>query len=128
MQTTSQAARRLIPNGPTSRRLSPVRQIDTEPLALVHVRHEGLAIAVLGRALAHILEAGLVVHHRIHLLVAGIENLRPQPVAESARRERENSELALPFVGNESYDKSPFSVSKEVRVEMNSRNASARDY
>ena len=59
-----------------------MRQLNAQPLALVRVRGERLAVAVLGRALAHILQAGLVVHGRVHLLVAGVEDLRSQPVAQ----------------------------------------------
>ena len=62
-----------------------MRQLNAQPLALVRVRGERLAVAVLGRALAHILQTRLVVHGRVHLLVASVEDLRSQPVAQPER-------------------------------------------
>lgn len=74
----------MLPNSPTLGGLPPMWQLDTESLAFVHVRHEGFAEAMLGWALAHVLNAGLVVHHRVHLLVAGDKDLRLEPTAQSA--------------------------------------------
>lgn len=74
----------LVPTGSTPGRLPPVRQLDPQSLALVHVRGEGFAVAVLRRALAHVLQAGLVVHGRVHLLVARVEDLRSETVAQPA--------------------------------------------
>lgn len=57
-------------------------QLDTESLAVVGVRHERLAVAVVARALAHVLQTRLVVHRRVDLAVARLEYLRPQTVAQ----------------------------------------------
>lgn len=52
----------------------------------MRVRGERFAVAVLAGALAHVLQAGLVVHGRVYLLVARVEDLRSQPVAQPAHR------------------------------------------
>ena len=64
-----------------------MRQLDAKSLALVNVSHERLAVTVLGRALAHVLKARLVVHGRIDFLVTGIEDLGSEAIAQPARSE-----------------------------------------
>lgn len=56
----------------------------------MRIRHERLAVTMFGWALAHVLKAGFVVHHRVHLLVTGVEDLRSQSIAQSTIAEKSN--------------------------------------
>lgn len=76
--------RRRVPDCPATRRLAPVGQLGAQSLAIVGVGHERLAVAMLARALAHVLQAGTVVHRRVHLAVAGLEDRGAQPITEPA--------------------------------------------
>lgn len=73
---------RRVPDRPTTSRLAPMGQIYAQSLTVVSVRHERLAVAVVTRTLAHVLKTGLVVHSRVDLRVAGLEDGGAQPVAQ----------------------------------------------
>lgn len=68
-------------------------QMHPQPLTLVDVGGERLAVTPARRALAHVHQAGLVVHRRVHLLVAGVEHLGPYAVAQPTGKEREKRTL-----------------------------------
>lgn len=66
-------------------------QLNPEPLTLVNVRDERLAVTILRWTFAHILETRFVVHRGVHLFVAGVKDLRSQSIAQSRTNDLEKS-------------------------------------